>query len=104
DALPIFSRNGFKQAYNDELLKRNPNASRDNIDNYRISYLAYRAGEYPRATSILESLETSDAFYQGAIITLGNIAIETSDKQRARDAFAKAMRMDLDPELKMIAL
>lgn len=103
-AATYFSINGFKQAYNDELLKRNPNASRDNIDNYRISYLAYRAGEYPRATSILESLETSDAYYQGAIITLGNIAIETGDKQRARNSFLKATRMDLDPELKMIAL
>ncbi|GGH27860.1 tetratricopeptide repeat protein [Sphingobacterium alkalisoli] len=103
-AATYFSINGFKQAYNDELLKRNPNASRDNIDNYRISYLAYRAGEYPRATSILESLEKSDAYYQGAIITLGNIAIETNDKQRARNAFLKATKMDLDPELKIIAL
>ncbi|MBD1422662.1 tetratricopeptide repeat protein [Sphingobacterium chuzhouense] len=103
-AATYFSINGFKQAYNDELLKRNPNASRDNIDNYRISYLAYRAGEYPRATSILESLEKSDAFYQGAIITLGNIGIETGDKERARNAFLQASRMDLDPELKMIAL
>ncbi|MBD1434912.1 tetratricopeptide repeat protein [Sphingobacterium sp. DN00404] len=103
-AATYFSRNGFKQAYNDELLKRNPNASRNNIDNYRISYLAYRAGEYPRATSILESLEKSDAFYQGAIITLGNIGIETGDKERARNAFLNASRMNLDPELKMIAL
>lgn len=103
-AATYFSLNGFKQAYNDELLNRNPNASRDNIDNYRISYLAYRAGEYPRATSILENLEKSDAYYQGAIITLGNIAIETGDKQRARNAFLKATKMDLDPELKIIAL
>lgn len=103
-ATTYFAKNEFKQAYNDELLKRHPNASRNNIDNYRISYLAYRAGEYPRAASILKTLETSDAYYQGSIITLGHIARETGDKQGARDAFAKAMRMDLDPELKMIAL
>ncbi|PRD45013.1 tetratricopeptide repeat protein [Sphingobacterium haloxyli] len=98
------ARNRYKQAYNDELVKRNPNASRNNIDNYRISYLAYRAGEYPRATSILETLETSDAFYQGSLITLGHIALETGDKQRARDAFLKATRLDLDPVLKVDAL
>ncbi|NGM64230.1 tetratricopeptide repeat protein [Sphingobacterium sp. SGR-19] len=98
------ARNRYKQAYNDELLKRNPNASRNNIDNYRISYLAYRAGEYPRASSILETLETSDAFYQGSLITLGHIALETGDKQRARDAFLKATRLDLDPVLKVDAL
>src|SRR5690606_36975269 len=77
---------------------------RNNIDNYRISYLAYRAGEYPRASSILETLETSDAFYQGSLITLGHIALETGDKQRARDAFLKATRLDLDPVLKVDAL
>src|SRR5690606_38668865 len=47
-AATYFERNVFKQAYNDELLKRNPDASQDNIDNYRISYLAYGAGEYPK--------------------------------------------------------
>lgn len=99
-----FERKQFKQAYYDELLKRHPNASRNNIDNYRISYLAYRAGEYPRATSILESLERSDAFYHGSIVTLGHIARETGDKQRARDAFLKATKMDLDPVLKVDAL
>ncbi|MFD2549060.1 tetratricopeptide repeat protein, partial [Sphingobacterium suaedae] len=99
-----FARKIFKQAYYDELLKRHPDASQDNIDNYRISYLAYRAGEYPRASSILESLETSDAFYQGSIITLGHIALETGDKQRARNAFVKAMNLDFDEELKAIAL
>ena len=102
-AATYFERNIFKQAYNDELLKRNPNASRDNIDNYRISYLAYRAGEYPRAASILESIAPSDAYYQGAIITLGHIALETGDRERARDYFLQAMELDLDPVLKMVA-
>ena len=103
-ATTYFEITRFKQAYNDELLKRHPNSSRNNIDNYRISYLAYRAGEYPRATSILEKVETSDAYYQGSLITLGNIAIETGDKQRARDLFAKAMKLDLDPILKADAV
>ncbi|MCY4781185.1 tetratricopeptide repeat protein [Sphingobacterium sp. UT-1RO-CII-1] len=99
-AATYFERNRFKQAYNDELLKRHPNASRNNIDNYRISYLAYGAGEYPRATSILEKVETSDAYYQGSLITLGHIALETGNKQRARDFFVKAMKLNLDPLLK----
>lgn len=103
-ATTYFEITRFKQAYNDELLKRHPNSSRNNIDNYRISYLAYRAGEYPRATTILEKIETSDAYYQGSLITLGNIAIETGDKQRARDLFAKAMKLDLDPILKADAV
>src|SRR5690606_1487255 len=93
----------FKQAYNDELLKRNPDASQDNIDNYRISYLAYGAGAYPRATSILESIAPAGAYYHGSIITLGHIALVTGDKARARDYFLQAMELDLDPVLKMVA-
>ncbi|MDM1294714.1 tetratricopeptide repeat protein [Sphingobacterium sp. N143] len=99
-----FARKPFKQAYYHELLKRHPNALRSNIDNYRISYLAYQAHEYPRATSILESLEASDAFYQGSIMTLGHIALETGDKQSARNAFVKAMKLDFDPKVKADAL
>src|SRR5690606_8970448 len=99
-----FSRKGFRQAYYHELLKRHPNASRNNIDNYRISFLAYQAHEYERAASILESLEASDAFYQGSIMTLGHIALETGDKQSARNAFVKAMKLDFDPKVKADAL
>ena len=99
-----FSRKGFRQAYYHELLKRHPNASRNNIDNYRISFLAYQAHEYERAASILRSLEASDAFYQGSIMTLGHIAMETGDKQGARNAFVKAMNLDFDPQLKVDGL
>ncbi len=103
-AATYFAANRFKQAYNDEILKRHPEASRDNIDNYRISYLAYGAKEYERATSIMEKMGPSDAYYQGSIITLGHIALETGDKQRARSMFLKATKMDQDPVLKLDAL
>lgn len=99
-----FTIHKFKQAYSSDLLNRHPNASPNNIDNYRISYIAYLAGEYPRATSILETLEDSDAFYQGSFITLGNIAIESGDKQRALKDFAKAMKLDYDSIMKADAL
>lgn len=98
-----FSLNRFQQAYNDELVKQYPDAAPDNIDNYRISYLAYIAGQYERAASILKTLEKSDAFYQGSLITLGNIAIETNDKEAARDFFSQAMELNFDPTLKEYA-
>lgn len=94
----------YKQAYYHELMKRHPDASQSNIDNYRISYLAYGAGEYKRASGMLESMKPSDAFYQGAIMTLGHIALETGDKQGARNAFVKAMKLDLDRQVKADAL
>lgn len=94
----------YKQAYYHELMKRHPDASQNNIDNYRISYLAYGAGEYKRASGMLEAIKPSDAFYQGAIMTLGHIALETGDKQAARDAFVKATKLDLDQQVKADAL
>lgn len=103
-AARYFAKNNFKQAYFGIVQERNPNASRNNIDNYRTGYLAYQAGEYERATSILKQLTASDAFYQSSIITLGHIALQTGDKQGARNAFFKASRLDFDPILKADAL
>lgn len=95
-----FERNKFKEPYHSPLPERYPNALRSNIDNNRIGILAYRAGEFPRAVSILQNVKPSDAFYQSSIIALGYIAREAGDKQAARDAFYKASRMDYDQELK----
>lgn len=95
-AATYFAQNKFKQTSYGKLLERHPDASRSNIDNFRIGFVAYLAREYERATSILENVTDPDAFHQGSLIALGNIAIETGDKQRARNAFAKASRLDFD--------
>lgn len=99
-----FDMNDFRRPFHSPLPERYPNALRNNIDNNRIGILAYHAGEYARATSILKKVEPSDAFYQSSIIALGKIAQETGDKQSARTAFSKASRMDFDQELKADAL
>lgn len=99
-----FAKNKYKQAYYGLVLERHPEASRDNIDNYRIGHLAYQAREYERAGSIMKKVKNTDAFYQGSIITLGHIALETGDKQEARTMFAKAATLDLDQTLDVNAL
>lgn len=96
--------NDFRRPFHSPLPERYPNAARNNIDNNRIGIMAYHAGEYERATSILKKVGPSDAFYQSSIIALGKIAQETGDKQGARAAFYKASRMDFDQELKADAL
>ncbi|KGE15898.1 tetratricopeptide repeat protein [Sphingobacterium deserti] len=99
-----FARNKFREPFHSPLPQRYPDASRNNIDNNRIGILAYRAGEYERAASILKKVKPADAFYQSSIIALGSIAFETGDKQAARSAFYKASMMDFDEELKTDAL
>src|SRR5690554_6661591 len=99
-----FAKNKFKQAYYTTVLEQHADASQNNIDNYRIGYLAYQAREYERAASIMKKLTASDAFYQSSLITLGHIALETGDKLSASNAFAQASKLDLDPILKVDGL
>ncbi|MGK6353063.1 tetratricopeptide repeat protein [Parapedobacter sp. DT-150] len=103
-ATTYFAKNEFRKPYYGKLQERHQDATRSNIDNYRIGHLAYQNGEYERAKAILERLETSDAFYQSSMIALGNIFLETGDKQRARNAFVKASELDFDQALKMDGL
>ncbi|ERJ58708.1 tetratricopeptide repeat protein [Sphingobacterium paucimobilis] len=99
-----FDMNDFRRPFHSPLPERYPNAARNNIDNNRIGIMAYHAGEYERAASILKKVGPSDAFYQSSTIALGKIAQEKGDKQGARAAFSKASKMDFDQELKADAL
>lgn len=95
-----FARNNYKQPYHSPLPQRYPNASRDNIDNNRIGIIAYLAGEYERAATILSKVQPTDAFYQSSLIGLGNIALKNGDKQAALAAFQKAAQLNYDQEVK----
>ena len=99
-ATNYFSKNAFKKPYYGSLLERHPDAAPSNIDNYRIGYMAYENNEYERAAAIFGQLEQTDAFYQGALIALGNIFLTKDDRQRARDAFVSASQLDFDRALK----
>ncbi len=99
-----FVKSEFRKPYYGRLLERHREATPNNINNYRIGYMAYENGEYERAATILEDLEQSDAFYQGSMIALGNIFLKAGDKQRARNAFAKASELDFDQALKLDGL
>ncbi len=98
------SKNPYKDAYHSPLNEKYPSALRDNIDNNRIGILAYRAGQYDRAISILGKVEPKDAFYQSSLIALGQISLANGDKNSARNAFAKASQLSYDPDLKSDAL
>ncbi|WP_380936520.1 tetratricopeptide repeat protein [Sphingobacterium bambusae] len=99
-----FERNDFREPFHFPLPQRYADAPRNNIDNNRIGILAFRAGEYERAASILKKVEPADAFYQSSIIGLGYISLKTGDKQAARNAFYKASKMNFDQELRTDAL
>ncbi|WP_257658015.1 tetratricopeptide repeat protein [Parapedobacter lycopersici] len=88
------------EAYYDKFQARDQGKTQNNQDNYHIGYIAYENGDYKKAIAELEKMEEPDAYYQAAMITLGDAFLKTGDKQSARNAFFRASKLDFDPKLK----
>ena len=86
--------------YYDKFQAQDQGKTQNNQDSYQIGYIAYRLGDYKKTIEELEKLNEPDAYYQSAMITLGDAHIKTGNKQSARNAFFKASKLDFDPQLK----
>src|SRR5690606_40355642 len=67
---------------------------------YQIGYIAYKLGDYQKAIQELEKLSEPDAYYQSAMITLGDAFLKTRNKQSARNAVIRASKLDSGRQLK----
>ncbi len=101
-AATYFAKNDFEKAaaYYDRFQAGDQGKTQNNQDSYQIGYIAYKNGDYERAISELEKMEEPDAYYQSAMIALGDAFLKTGNKQSARNAFFKASKLDFDPALK----
>jgi len=86
--------------YYDKFQAQDQGKTQNNQDSYQIGYIAYRLKDYPKAIEELEKLTEPDAYYQSAMITLGDAFLKVGNKQSARNAFFRASKLDFDPELK----
>ena len=86
--------------YYDKFQAQDQGKTQNNQDSYQIGYIAYKLGDYKKAITELEKMTDPDAYYQSAMITLGDAFIKTGNKQSARNAFFKASKLDFDPQLK----
>ncbi|TYR38352.1 tetratricopeptide repeat protein [Sphingobacterium phlebotomi] len=86
--------------YYDKFQAQDQGKTQNNQDSYQIGYIAYRLKDYDKAISEFEKLSEPDAYYQSAMITLGDAFLKTGNKQSARNAFFRASKLDFDPELK----
>lgn len=86
--------------YYDKFQVQDQGKTQNNQDSYQIGYIAYRLGDYPKAIQELEKMTEPDAYYQSAMITLGDALLKTGNKQSARNAFFRASKLDFDPVLK----
>ena len=88
------------KSYYDRFQAQDQGKTQNNQDSYQIGYIAYRLKDYDKAIQELEKLNEPDAYYQSAMITLGDAFLKTGNKQSARNAFFRASKLDFDPELK----
>jgi len=86
--------------YYDRFQAGDQGQTQNNQDSYQIGYIAYKLGDYEKAIQELEKLDEPDAYYQSAMVTLGDAFLKTDNKQSARNAFFRASKLDFDPELK----
>lgn len=101
-AATYFAKNDFEnaKAYYDKFQAADKGKTQNNQDSYQIGYIAYKMGDYEKAIAELQKLQEQDAYYQSAMIALGDAFLKTGDKQRARNAFFMASKLDFDPAMK----
>lgn len=74
-------------------------------DLYQTGFAAYRLGKFKDAIKQFEQLDQQDnAMGQSALYSLGDCYLRTGDRVSARNAFAKASRMNFNQEIKEEAL
>lgn len=87
------------KVYYDKFQSQDQGATQNNQDSYQIGYIAYKLGDYDKAILELEKMDEPDAYYQSAMITLGDAFLKTNNKQSARNAFFRASKLDFDLKL-----
>ncbi len=86
--------------YYERFQAQDQGATQNNQDSYQIGYIAYQSQDYEKAIEELGKLDEYDAYYQSAMIALGDAYLKVGNKQGARNAFFGASRFDFDPDLK----
>ena len=84
----------------DKFQAQDQGKTQNNQDSYQIGYIAYKLKDYDKAITELEKMNEPDAYYQSAMMTLGDAFLKKGNKQSARNAFFRASKLDFDPELK----
>lgn len=87
------------KSYYDKFQAQDQGKTQNNQDSYQIGYIAYKLGDYEKTIEELEKMDEPDAYYQSAMITLGDAFLKTDNKQSARNAFFKASKLEFDPQL-----
>lgn len=97
-AASYFANSDFKNAekYFADFYSKDKNNTKNNLFIYQYGYSLFQNGKYKEAASSLEKLNTDDVYLQNGMYTLGKALLKLNDKAKARSAFFRASRLDLD--------
>ena len=97
-AASYFAKSEFKNAekYFAEFYSKDKNQTKNNLFIYQYGYSLFQNGKYKESVAALEKLNTDDVYLQNGMYTLGKAALKLNNKEKARSAFFRASRIDLD--------
>ncbi len=100
-AASYFSKSEFKNAekYFALFYEKDQNQVKNNLFVYQYGYALFQNGKYKESVTILEKLNTDDVYLQNGMFTLGKSALKLNAKEKARNAFFRASRLDFDKNL-----
>jgi TolA-binding protein len=112
EMLRIIAASYFAKANYDEAAKyygrfedEDQGHTQNTQDSYQMGYTYYKVGNFAKAATELEKLQTqNDIYSQNGNYTLGNVFLKMNNKQGARSAFFVASRLSFDKQLQEDAL
>jgi TolA-binding protein len=97
-AASYFAKSDFKNAekYFAEFYEKDRNQTKNNLFIYQYGYALFKNAKYKEAVATLEKLNADDVYLQNGMYTLGKASLELKNKEKARGAFFRAARLELD--------
>jgi TolA-binding protein len=97
-AASYFAKSDFKNAekYFADFYTKDKNGTKNNLFIYQYGYSLFQNGKFKEAAANLEKLNADDVYLQNGMYTLGKALLNLNDKAKARSAFYRASRLDLD--------
>ncbi len=97
-AASYFAKSDFKNAekYFADFYAKDKNNTKNNLFSYQYGYSLFQNGKFKEAASNLEKLNNDDVYLQNGMYTLGKTWLNLNDKTKARSAFYRASRLELD--------
>lgn len=85
--------------YYQKFQEKDQRKTQNNQDSYQIGYAALQLKNYEKAIEELETLNTTDEFYQSGMMALGQAFLQIDNKQSARNAFFRASKLNYDKDI-----